>query len=472
MNQTVLGEIYESLQAEELKSLDQYIATSRWEYSETIVLCHGCMAEYTRTQHLHELNKEILFSAIYGDETYNDTKLRYVLNRLLEAIREYQIVAEFKKENVFAKKVWMDFMIEKKLKKNLLYNLGQEEISSISDYRFLYQYFKSQEDNFYRFHFTKDVKEQYESIIAIMNHAERFSDLVFLKNYCSLITFTNVYQSIPFALPQKKLEDIQQKNWGELHYEFAVYLRLIDLLTIKSTDGYYRFKETLFQNFEVWDEDEKVNFLAYLLNYTTNAINKGMTEFIQEQYNLFRYFEEKGYFLLRGYINSGRINNVVHIYLRMGKYELAEDFVKKYILLLNVSDRESCLHFNMARILFEKSQYKLSLRELLRVEYGHDSFYSFNSKLLLLKNYYELQETDAFDSLCSSFKEFTRKNKMLSNDYKSFYLNFIKMTKKLYQATPTKKKKLEKEILENAQIAEKNWLLEKSHILAVKNIKK
>ena len=105
--------------------------------------------------------------------------------------------------------------------------------------------------------------------------------------------------------------------------------------------------------------------------------------------------------------------------------------------------------------------YKQSLRELLKVDFSQDHGYSLNSKLLLLKNYYELNESDAFDSLCSSFKEFVRKNKIVSDTYKLFLLNFIKMTKRLYEAPVNKKKKLLKELELATQIAEKNWLLEK-----------
>ena len=47
-----------------------------------------------------------------------------------------------------------------------------------------------------------------------------------------------------------------------------------------------------------------------------------------------------------------------------------------------------------------------------KTESGVD-FYSINSKLLLLKNYYELRESDAFASLITSFKEYIKKNKIL-----------------------------------------------------------
>jgi hypothetical protein len=43
---------------------------------------------------------------------------------------------------------------------------------------------------------------------------------------------------------------------------------------------------------------------------------------------------------------------------------------------------------------------------LLKVEYNQDLFYATNSKLLLMKIYFELNEFEAFQSLALSFKSF------------------------------------------------------------------
>ena len=62
----------------------------------------------------YELDKEIIFKSIYDDEEYNDSKLRFVLNRLGLAIKEFVVHAEIIKENVFTEKVWVDFLLKKK----------------------------------------------------------------------------------------------------------------------------------------------------------------------------------------------------------------------------------------------------------------------------------------------------------------------------------------------------------------------
>ena len=462
MVNTVIGELYNSFSKEQLKALDQYIQTSNWQYSETIVNCHSCFRDYASQGILAELNKEIIFLHVYGEDSFNDAKLRFLLNRLAEAIREFVIYASDKAENVFTEKVWIDFLLDKRLRKNIQYNLDKKEIPASVEYKFLQRYFKSQEVNVHSFAFTKDIKLQFESIVELMKEAELFSDLVFIRNYCSIISFSNVYRSIPIELPAEKLQEIKNKHREEVHPEFLIYLDLLDLL-IHKTDAnyYYKYKKDLFDHLEIWNDDEKVNFLASLLNFTTNQINSGKTEFVEEQYQLFILFGERGIFDIKGYVNDGRVNNVIFIYLRKKEFAKAEEFVKKYSVMLPNQTKESCLHFNLARIHFEKMNYKQSLRELLKVDFSQDHGYSLNSKLLLLKNYYELKESDAFDSLCSSFKEFVRKNKIISDTNKLFLLNFIKMTKRLYEAPANKKKKLLKELELATQIAEKNWLLEK-----------
>lgn len=464
MKNTVLGELYSCMDSKELRQLDLYMSTSNWQYSETIVKCHEIFHTAVKEGTLSDLTKEIIFQYIYDEEKYTDNKLRFVFNRLIEAIREHIVLLQNKEDNVFTQKIWMDFLAHKKLKKNLTYNVDKQSKAHSSEYKFLSSYFKSQEESVQLFSFSKDIKRQYRSMTDIMKKAELFSDLVFIRNYCSLISFSNLYQSIPFDLPIHKMDEIKAKHWEKENPEFQVYLSVIDLLINKDVESYYNYKRILFANFELWEDEEKVNFLLYLLNFSTNQINKGEISFIDEQYELFNYFEENNYFLLDSYLNQGRINNVIHIYLRKKDTKRAEEFINKYVNYLEEENRESCKHFNLSRILFENRTYRESLRELLQVDFSQDPFYSLNSKLLLLKNYFELNESDAFDSLCSSFKEFIRKNKVISNDYKTYYLNFIKTIKKLYQATPSRLKSLNRSILDQKQIAEKNWLLEKTQI--------
>lgn len=462
MTNSVVGELYSSLSYDELKALDIYLSTSQWQYSETVINCHTCFLEACSENSLVDLNKVDIFHAVYGEEEYNDSKLRFLLNRLADAVREFVLVQQDKIGNIFIDKVWIDFLFERKLKKNIQYNMAKRQRPPSVEHKFLQKYFRSQEVSANSFAFSRDVGDQFSSILELTKSAELFSDLVFIKNYCSLLTFSIVFQAMPLQLPKDKLEEIKNKHWEVDYPEFLIYLNLLDLLLHKNDENYYiKFKNDLFANFEIWNDEEKINFLASLLNFTTGQINSGKSEYIDEQFNLFCLFEEKGIFDIKGYINAGRINNVVFIYLRKKDFLRAESFVNLYSNKLPKETQASCKHFNLARIHFETHNYKLSLRELLMVDFSHDHGYSLNSKLLLLKNYFELKETDAFESLCASFKGFVRKNKVISDNNKLLLLNFIKMAKRLYGASADKRKKLSKELHVATNIAEKAWLLEK-----------
>lgn len=462
MNNTVVGEIYAAMSATELKQLDQYIETSHWQYSETVLRCHQTFLHYTQKGELDQLEKSTLFATIYDEEKMNDSKLRFLINRLLQAIKEFILLEEQKADNIFCDKVWMDYLLAKKLRKNLSYHLHKEKKGENSAYKLLGEYFQGQEQSVYDFHYSRDVERQFGSLLEVMDRAERFSDLVFIKEYCSLISFTNVYQSLPVDLPKKKLEDIKQKGWEKKYNEFKVYISLINLLESRQPTDYYAFKEALFANFDEWGDAEKINFLTYLINYSTSQINKGSAEFLDEQYEFYLYQEKMEYFFIPGYLNHTHLNNVISIYLRKKDFSRAELFLSKYIHLIEKDYAENCQLYNQARIYFENQKHKECLRLMLRMDLMQDHFYSFHAKILLLKNYFELRETDAFLSLTVSFKEYIRRNKALSEAYKNGCLNLIKMIIKIYKTIPSQRKTLHKTIESMEQLSEKRWLLEKT----------
>jgi hypothetical protein len=88
-----------------------------------------------------------------------------------------------------------------------------------------------------------------------------------------------------------------------------------------------------------------------------------------------------------------------------------------------------------------------------------------DSKILLLKTYYELEEVDAFFSLIDSFYVYLRRNDLISNYQKTICLNFVKFVKKLMRIKLGDKKAAEKlleEIQETKHVASISWLIKKT----------
>lgn len=461
MKETVLGEIYNALTPIEVKSLDKYLKNSNWRQSETIVRCHDYFYNLWRQTEIEKGSKSELYEYIYPQEEFVDTRLRFTQNRLLKAIQEWKLVQENEHENPFAIKIWKDFLIEKQLRKNIQLNISKAiSIDTSSDIRFLSHFFDAQENSFFEFKFKKNYKEQFKTIIEVMNQSEYFADLVFIKNYCSLISFSKIYKSESFELPIAKLNFIKEKYLKTSKIEFQVYLTLLEMLEYGNETHYYDFKRLLFENLDHWIDEEKLALINYLINYTIQKSNAGNAAFIDERFEIYKFIEAKGVFESNNFVSLRTINNVMLVAIRKKEMEWAQNFLTKYIKNLSEEEQDTCACFNYARIYFEQKKYKESLRELLKVDFSQDPFYATNAKLLLLKNYVVLNEFEAFESLCVSFKEFVKSNKIIAENYKSAYLNFIKYTRKIFNATKSQRKKLKEMIQENKSLVEKGWLLE------------
>jgi hypothetical protein len=463
MKSSVLGEVYSAFNTKELKELDKYLKNSVWNSSSILIQMHEFYLEMVNNNKWDSQSKEDLYRYIYPNEhIFSDGKLRFIQNRLLGALQEWVILNQLKLDNQFCEKIWRDFIIQKKLKKNIQMDLNKKnDVVTNSENYLLNKYFKSQEASFFEIQFQRNHQEQFDKIIDSINASQEFADLTFLKNYCILLQYQNLYQSKSHELPIEKLEEIKQRyNSNQIVY-IHTYILLIDLLTHKKEEDYFHLKKIFLEQINSWHKDEIHAIINYLINYTIQKTNSGNANFIDERYEIYLFLEKQGFFELEGFVDFRTINNVVLIALRKKELIWAGQFLEKYINLLEGDIKLNCYHYNLARIEYEEKKYKSSMRHLLKVEYNQDLFYATNSKLLLMKIYFELNEFEAFQSLALSFKSFIKTNKILSDNYKNAYFNFIKYAKKVYNASYSQKKKLSHELTQNPNIVEKNWLIEK-----------
>ena len=86
----------------------------------------------------------------------------------------------------------------------------------------------------------------------------------------------------------------------------------------------------------------------------------------------------------------------------------------------------------MAYYHFFQKNYDEVLTLLRSVEFT-DFYYHLDSKSLLLKTYFELEETDALFSLIEAFKIYIKRNNLIPGYQKSGYNNMIKLSAKLYK---------------------------------------
>jgi len=93
-----------------------------------------------------------------------------------------------------------------------------------------------------------------------------------------------------------------------------------------------------------------------------------------------------------------------------------------------------------------------------------DVFYSIEAKSLLLRIYYEINETDPLLALCDAFKIYLRRNKLIADNKRELYLNYIKFIARLSKIPKGKKEALQEllqQLNNTKHIVNLKWLQQK-----------
>ncbi len=210
------------------------------------------------------------------------------------------------------------------------------------------------------------------------------------------------------------------------------------------------------------EEAQEIYFFA--LNYCAVQINKGTDSYLAQIFDLYQLGLKNKWLLdYNNTLSAFHYKNVTTVALRLERYEWIKQFLHDYCPLLPNAQRDTAFRYNIANYHFYRGEYEQVL--LLLQQVSHDEiFYSLDTRLLLLKTYYELDETDVLFSLIESTNQMLNRTKQLSRERQRTYRNFLKFIRKLSSLSTKKSKKaiaLHQSIEQSTHLADKRWLLSK-----------
>jgi hypothetical protein len=201
---------------------------------------------------------------------------------------------------------------------------------------------------------------------------------------------------------------------------------------------------------------------SFAIQYCIKKLNSGNQKYYKEIFELYKSSLHLKLLLTNNELPPFDFKNIVTTALRINEFDWTENFIKEYNSHLPIEHQENAYTFNMARVYFFQKKYDNVLKLLQQVEYD-DVFYLLDSKLLLIKTFYELKEYDSLIALIESFKMLLRRKKTISNDYKIRYSKLIAFVKKIinYNNDPIKIKKMQTELENSKDTPDIIWLTEK-----------
>ncbi len=411
------------------------------------------------------LEKERIFKRLYPDKKKFDSGLSVITSHLMELLKEYLIVRRLDKnedlKDTLLLKELLDsgdtrlFKVISNRKRKRLAETPKKDIDYYyHSYLFEETYFRHEQE-------SRNMNVDPRSLVRKF---DEYYVLNKLKLTCDSLNYANV---IPVGYDLTLLDEVLKLVEANHYDNFLIGIYNTILHSIRDSeneDHFYKLKEKLKTYANDISPEVLDRFYIFITNYAIRKVVQGKSGYLNELFELYMDMVTNGAILEKGIIPHNRMKNVVSLGSKLGKFDWTENFIKDHKGLLKKEYRHSVYNYNMGSLMFYKGNHIEAMGYLNKIE-GIDVFYEIGRKFVLLKIYYELDEPILYFNLAASFKEYIRKNKVISESYRVGYNNFVNALSLVYRIKTgdSKKKKniLEKEIDQQKYNSDKKWLLEK-----------
>ena len=462
--------ILQSFDKYEVNRLRKFLQSPYFNMNEAIVELFEVFIKdiFSKTNTNNELTKESIWKKVYKDKKYDDVRFRKLNSELLKLVEKFLAQQVYEDNPIRQANHLIDAVGYRKLEK--LYSSTMKSARRLSSQ----QRFKSSSYYFYQYEIEKNyyALTQLDNKRAMKGNEDLMAknlDTFFLAEKLRILSTvmsrqTNVDLQYEMLLTSEIIEHLKNNDWYESFVPVTVYYQIY--LTYENPENeehYFKLKDLLASNSLEFPVKEANEIYNHALNYCARKINKGITKFLREYFDLYCDLLEKEIILEDGELAPWHFKNIILVALRLGEYEWTEKFILTFKRRLPEEFRDNAVTFNLAQLYFYQKKYDDVIRLLSQVEY-EDLTYNLNSKMMLIAVYYETDEIEPLYSLFESFRVYLNRNKKIHQERKQRFLNLIKFTKKLTRIMPGDKKAIEKlntEIAETQGIINLKWLKEK-----------
>jgi len=211
-------------------------------------------------------------------------------------------------------------------------------------------------------------------------------------------------------------------------------------------------------------KNELLSIYTTITNFCVRKVISGHTEYSQTLFTIYKKQAEQNVLSHDRYIPAQLIKNIVSLCGTISELEWAENFLESHINDIKPEIRESVYHYNKAMLAFYQKDFQSAMDHLNQTE-KMDLSFEIGRKTVLLRTYYELKESLAFDALCKSFREYVHSQKEMPTRRKKAYVNFVSVLRKIerirQQGKHDKILPLMEKINNYQFLTSKPWLIEK-----------
>ena len=404
------------------------------------------------------------FSDIYPGQMFSDSQWRHLQSFLLGCVEAFLSQRSWEKTPLLSDLHLISIYKDKKLRKPLEYILRRaterlEKMPRDGQYfHFLYQL----EWEHYAVAQVAHGRTLENNLVAVSRAFDIYAAANKLRLACLMESHQTVFQvEYDNSFLPELLRFVVKSNLLEVPI-VALYFYCYQSLTEGSEDNFRAFRREMETQGKALPEDETRIFTLLAINYCIRRLNTGETRYVREAFDLYRIGLDTLALLENGYLSRFAFKNIVTLGLKLEEFSWVEHFVVQYEPFLEEKYRSAHRDYNLAKVHFAQKNYHRAMPLLARVG-ENDLLLNLDSRVMLLKMYYETEELDALDALLASFKVLLLRKKKVIGYHSAHYLNTLRYIQKLVRLNKNDKKAtatFQAEIVANKSVIEKEWLLE------------
>ncbi len=416
------------------------------------------------------IEKKTLFHFVSGDIPYNELRINNLLSNLQEVVLQF-ITFVRRSNDQFANLLDQSLeLVDRKAMHFVKRSLRKIDQGILANSQHSYEAL-----------FKKEQKLQLEDILHLSEKPHDYSPA--LQHQMDTLDEYYLVKKLRLACEMQNRSRLIKEQYTIRHLNhllplvqitatsnpcISLYFLCLKMLTNRRDQEF----ENLFKELKIssafFPEQELRVLYGYLLNFGIDKINSGQSIYYQKIFSIYEAMITSRLIFSNEYISEWTFKNIVTTGIRIKKYKWTKDFIERYKANLPQKDYDNAVAYNLASLYFAENDYSASLQTLLGVEFT-DATYFIGAKIIQLKSYYILKESEAFFSLIDSFKKYVSRNKKLSANKILSNQNFLSMARKLYKLRSTKKlitkkswdqksKDFGRKLEKLSPIANKDWL--------------
>lgn len=469
MKKNTLSQILEHLSKSERKQLAIWVAAPINGISNFgPIILEGFLK---RVEGKEKEDKLLIFNKIYPAQAFNEDRWNNLLSDLLQTTYHFLINQSLQQQPLLQQDLLLKILLEREAL--TLFSRQSKKAQQLLDVQSPLhpQYF----------HMAYQLA-QHEDQFQLLQEKRNYSPALQAKN--DALDLYYFFEKLRIACDMASRNLVMQANYQCpfvdtlcIHYAtqleeqtlppvLLIYFNTYKLLTEHEAKYYFQVKNLLEGQLDQLPNEELRTLYSYMLNHCVRQINSGHTLFYQEVLVLYKLLLERSIIIKNGRLTQWTFTNVVTAGIRLRDYTWTEAFIHQYATYLHIEVRENAKSFNLANLFFEKGDYGQALQQLQSLEFT-DPFYHVSAKIIQLKIYYLLHESEALFFLTENTKRLIQRNKQLSEYQKKSNLNFIKILQRLAKMPANTRRSEDKQteqiktlIVESSPLANKDWLLQ------------